>query len=235
MEHTKINGNPGFGIPSDIGETGDAGNNVFFAKLSYITIDENNKDSISSSISSLDSSVITFERYYGRIEPSTTIPVLHIDYKEKSMPFKQGDIVIANIDRCCFFNVNVFGDETKQAFIDNEPLYKISLSPVKDINFSFTAAKSSSEDEDKVIIYPSVSVSNKTLIRDFHVEIIRKSDLKFIDYRCSMDDFSENYVEFALPDWMNTGTVEINIYAMCNTNTQGMKEYFLGTQNVTVG
>jgi hypothetical protein len=237
MKNTKINGLPGFGLPSTIGEKGSSGTNIYFADIKYSTVDE------SIHLGQLDSSYITYEYYFGRdISSDKNIPMFNIVNKSEGELFKNGDIIMVNITRCCFFEVVIVEfteDEqtTQYAYIKNEPKYSLTLSPIKMINFSLSASYETSGGG-VIHLYPSLTTEKQNLVKYIDIEFIPSGINKTKHIKQLPSNFNGNDVSIKLNKILEQGektnTITINVYAICNTNTMGLAEYFIGTEKVSV-
>ena len=231
MKKTKINGYPGFGLPSEMGKVGDIGNSVYFVdKILYEPLQEDEN------IWNPSGDIITYEYYYGKDLSDRRIVKFHVSNKPIGYNFKTGDVVAVNIDRCCFFDV-FMSEDGKSSFIKNEPKYKITLSPIKLMNFSFSAQLSEATDTQsrRVIIYPSLIVEKQDLIKNFHIELIHGSKQK--NYMITTEMMESESVSLDIPnDFQQNSTTQatINIYAVCRTHSMGYREYFVGTEKVGI-
>lgn len=228
MKKTKINGYPGFGLPSEMGKVGDIGNSVYFVdEILYEPLrdDENIWDP--------SGDIITYEYYYGRDLSDRQIVKFHVCNKPTGYTFKTGDVVAVNIDRCCFFDV-IMSEDGESSFIKNKSKYRITLSPIKLINFSFSAQLSNAATR-RVIIYPSLIVEKQDLIKNFHIELTHGYRQK--NYMVTTEDMGKQSVSLDIPnDFPENSTTQatINIYAVCKTHSMGYREYLIGTEKVGI-
>ena len=231
MKKTKINGYPGFGMPSEMGKVGDIGNSVYFVDDILYEPIRDGED-----IWKPSGDIITYEYYYGKDLSDRRIIKFHVCNKPTGYSFKPGDVVAVNIDRCCFFDV-MMSEDGKSSFLKNEPKYRITLSPIKLINFSFTAqlSEATETEERRLIIYPSLIVEKQNLIKNFHIELIHGS--KQQNYMKTIAIMEGQSVTLPIPnDFPQNSTTQatINIYAVCRTHSMGYREYLVGTEKVGI-